>query len=109
MEILAENVHSGIHVFILILATCAGIFFGLLMVVGIVSIIKDGISGVGEIFVIVIISIITAFMIFAVIVGINEGPDVTFEAIITDFNEVYSRGYEIIEQRGQIYVLKERE
>lgn len=32
-----------------------------------------------------------------------------YEVKITDFNEVYEKGYEIIDKRGEIYVIKESE
>jgi hypothetical protein len=31
------------------------------------------------------------------------------EVKITDFNEVYEKGYEIVEQRGDIYVIQKAE
>ncbi len=38
----------------------------------------------------------------------NPTPD-KYEVIITDFNEVYEQGYEIVDQRGDIYVVKKTE
>jgi hypothetical protein len=40
---------------------------------------------------------------------VKDGPDRTFQAIITDFNEVYTNGYEIVERDGKIYTLRESE
>ena len=41
--------------------------------------------------------------------GIKAGPTVQYKAIITDFNEVYNNGYEIIDREGNIYILQESE
>jgi threonine/homoserine efflux transporter RhtA len=40
--------------------------------------------------------------------SLQKSPD-TIEAIVTDYNEVYERGYEVVEQRGDITVLQKRE
>lgn len=37
--------------------------------------------------------------------SIDSRPD-QVEAIVTDYNEVYERGYEVVEQRGDITVLQ---
>lgn len=34
------------------------------------------------------------------------GIEVTYDAVITDFNEVYDQGYEIISQKGKIVTLR---
>lgn len=40
--------------------------------------------------------------------SIDYKPD-QIEAIVTDYNEVYERGYEVVEQRGDITVLQKTE
>jgi hypothetical protein len=42
----------------------------------------------------------SALLIFVV------GIEVTYEAVVTDFNEVYEQGYEIISQNGKIVTLR---
>lgn len=42
----------------------------------------------------------SALMIFVV------GIEVTYDAVITDFNEAYEQGYEIISQNGKIVTLR---
>lgn len=42
----------------------------------------------------------SAVMIFGI------GIEVTYDAIITDFNEVYEQGYEIVSQKGKIVTLR---
>lgn len=44
-----------------------------------------------------------------VIAIIDAGPDTYYKATITDFNEVYEQGYEIVEQDGKIFTLRESE
>jgi hypothetical protein len=41
--------------------------------------------------------------------GIKAGPTVQYKATITDFNEVYNNGYEIIDREGDLYILQESE
>lgn len=57
------------------------------------------------------IGIFIAIIAFAglTVMGVNQGPDVTYKATITDFNEVYTQGYEIIGKDGKIYTLRESE
>ena len=45
-------------------------------------------------------SAISAAMIFGV------GVEVTYDAVVTDFNEVYEQGYEIMSQNGKIVTLR---
>ncbi|AYA77368.1 hypothetical protein DOE78_18995 [Bacillus sp. Y1] len=46
--------------------------------------------------------------LFGAYASIDSSPD-KVEAIVTDYNEVYERGYEVVEQRGDITVLQKRE
>lgn len=51
------------------------------------------------------------FVAVAYLAGLDSLEKSTdqYEAIITDYNEVYQRGYEVVEQRGDITVLQKRE
>ena len=56
-----------------------------------------------------ILSIVLVANIFGIAGLIKDGPDRTFQATITDFNEVYNNGYEIVDRDGKIYTLRESE
>ena len=47
-----------------------------------------------------------AFSAFSALMIFGVGIEVTYEAVITDFNEVYEQGYEIISQNGKIVTLR---
>jgi 4-hydroxybenzoate polyprenyltransferase len=56
----------------------------------------------------VMLGAVIAFVIISDIAyAVNKGPETQYKAIITDFNEVYSQGYEIVDREGGIYILKE--
>jgi len=44
--------------------------------------------------------------------GINQsfksGVEIEYKVTVTDFNEIYNNGYEIINQEGKIYTLKKK-
>lgn len=102
MEILFQYdtyVNSGfidaVFIFSLILAI-ASIIFALVFL-------HDGEIMFGSI--LILLSIIFAVSTYlSGSISLEKGTQ--YEAVITDFNEVYSQGYEIIEQRGKIYVLR---
>lgn len=59
---------------------------------------------------------IVSFMLTAVIgFGTYHATDyatqtgIEYEVTIDDFNEVYEKGYEIVEKRGEIYVVRKAE
>jgi hypothetical protein len=39
----------------------------------------------------------------------EKGAEVHYKAIVTDYNEVYDKGYEIIDQEGKIITLKKED
>jgi hypothetical protein len=58
----------------------------------------------------VILGAVNAFVIISAIAyAVNNGPETRYKAIITDFNEVYSQGYEIVGREGDLYILQESE
>lgn len=39
----------------------------------------------------------------------KEGIEKEYKVLITDYNEVYGKGYEIIKQEGEIFTIKKKE
>jgi len=44
-----------------------------------------------------------------IIHSFKSGVEIEYKATVTDFNEVYNNGYEIINQEGKIYTLKKQQ
>jgi ABC-type transport system involved in multi-copper enzyme maturation permease subunit len=58
----------------------------------------------------VMLGAVNTFLIISIIAYmVIKGPETQYKAIITDFNEVYSQGYEIVDREGDIYILQESE
>jgi len=53
----------------------------------------------------------TAFLLFATLVTLVaiKGPTTQYQAVIHDFNEVAEQGYEIVDQKEEIYILEKIE
>jgi hypothetical protein len=83
-----------------------GIFLGMIALLGLLAAITGICMEDGEAFVsgtgLVILFGILSILAFA------TTPE-RLEVKITDFNEVYEKGYEIVEQRGAIYVIQKAE
>ncbi|MDF1511098.1 MULTISPECIES: hypothetical protein [Bacillaceae] len=94
MEILAETTHWGIYWFILIIIGAVTLVCALGIMSVIVEWAKYGMEGE---------------FIYGIYDTVSSGPDVTYKALITDFNEVYEQGYEIVDQDGKIYTIRESE
>lgn len=106
MEILNETIHYGEF-------WSSIVFFGglgiLLLLMGIAfwwSNIKernftlDSVTGAsGFTFIGIILAIFT-------IQTINHGANITYEAKVTDWNEVYDQGYEVVKQKEGIVTIK---
>lgn len=91
-----------------------GIFFGivfglfaLFFLIGFFASIttNDVGAAIGCVFFVTVSGLISVFGTKA---SLEKSPD-QYEAVVTDFNEVYNNGYEIVEQRGDIYILTKSE
>lgn len=111
VTILATNTVTTMNPIMNIILTVIGIIAGLGLLFLLHGIITDcfGIGVTG------IISLITAFIILIICVPIDSATQVpdynTYEVILDDsvsMNE-FMNTYEVLEQRGQIYVVKEKE
>ncbi|RKJ50019.1 hypothetical protein D7X33_32730 [Butyricicoccus sp. 1XD8-22] len=72
---------------------------------GIISVIQSGFENTD---LIVLLFLMGLFLLFgyATYSAYNEGVYVEYKATITDFNEVFNNGYEIVGNEGEIYTLK---
>ncbi len=99
MEILAETTLWGLYLAALIpvlisMIACAAVTID--------SIIDKDVSNS-----IVLIST-TSFIVLLLTILLIEGPPVEYYAIVTDHNEVYSQGYEVDRQEGELTILTKR-
>lgn len=105
MEIVAENTVWGPFLFAIIMfGIVAGVgilgLFGGVFMAAEVGIDSDDITGI-------IVSAILAVVFGLMTAWIAEtGPNVKYEAIVNDYNEVYEQGYEIVDQRGEITIIR---
>ncbi len=104
MEILSQSTDWWIFIPLMILFAGASVFFGAASAYGIYLMFREG-PGDGNLIATVVVSVITAFLITITVLGIKEGPYVTYKAIVTDYNVVYDEGYEIISTDGKIVTL----
>ncbi|WP_096436533.1 hypothetical protein [Alteribacter populi] len=107
MEILAESVSNTEFWLGVIFGSFFGpVFTGLIVLYTVIMIIerKFDSEALGAIFIFTVFS--TAGWL-GIYFGITSEPTVTYEVIITDYNEVYEQGYEITGNRGEIYEVRE--
>lgn len=108
MEILSQTTHWGSYVFLLILLGavalgCAAVLLALISEIVRGEVYGEYIAG----FVVALVFGIVGILGFIDV--IKDGPPVEYKALITDFNEVYTQGYEIIERDGKLYTISESE
>lgn len=103
MEIVAETVLWGRY-FALIIISIALLTLTAILLIG---------EFVGEdppaLLFVMLGAVITFVIISTIAYMVNNGPETQYKAIITDFNEVYSQGYEIVGREGDLYILQESE
>lgn len=104
MEILSQTTHWGLFTVVLIIAIIAALIMLLSAICGIVKVTKFNV--LQDYIETGICFILTALFAIATVVIIQQGPDVTYKAKITDFNSVYKHGYEVIDHDGKLYTLK---
>jgi ABC-type transport system involved in multi-copper enzyme maturation permease subunit len=103
VEIVAETVLWGRY-FALIIALIA------LLTVATILLIVEFVGEDPPTIWLVMLGAVNTFLIISIIAYmVNKGPETQYKAIITDFNEVYSQGYEIVDREGDIYILQESE
>lgn len=103
MEIVAETVLWGRY-FALIIISIALLTLTAILLIG---------EFVGEdpsdLLFVILGAVITFVIISNIAYAVNNGPETQYKAIISDFNEVYSQGYEIVGREGDLYILQESE
>jgi hypothetical protein len=103
VEIVAETVLWGRYFALIIISIALLTLTAILLIVEFVG--EDPPSLLS-----VILGAVNAFVIISAIAYVvNNGPETQYKAIITDFNEVYSQGYEIVGREGDLYILQESE
>lgn len=95
MEILATNVSYA-----------GGVFFGILFSAVLIYALWGVFAKDSEIPIRILSVCLAAVALFGVIKVVDSPSVTTYDAIITDWNEVYEQGYEVIETNGQIVTLR---
>lgn len=104
MKILSTTEYTGFHLTMIGINLLAGIFMFVMALTALYLFLT------GDYY----ISLIAGFL-FTAAIGVflaygsyqmyKDGAEVTYKATITDFNEVYDKGYEIVDREGEIYTL----
>lgn len=90
MEILATNVDSSATVFAILCVIVAAIITAITVVV----------KRLGPLIYVVFFIFLASILYFGV------GTVTTYDALITDYNEVYEQGYEVITSKGKLVTLR---
>lgn len=105
MEILNETMVSANGVGTEVMALLFTVVTAVLFIVAIISAVE---KSVGSTFAAVIGCLLFVTFASHAIQDARESVP-QYEVLITDFNEVYEQGYEIVDQRGKIYIVRKSE
>lgn len=108
MEILSETVHTGELVFYVIILGVASLGLLGLLIANLWMSIVEREFGFDALMLTVVCLLLGGLTSAGLIAAVNKGANVTYKATITDFNEVYENGYEIIGQDDKIYTLQKK-
>jgi uncharacterized MnhB-related membrane protein len=100
VEILAMNTDWSEFLFVLIIAIIASL---VLLASSLICLAQK------DYLMTVICTILTVLFTALVFVIIHKGPDVTYQAKISDFNAVYKHGYKIISHDDKLYTIRKEE
>lgn len=106
MEILSETVHMESYILGIFLLGVLDLFMLFLLIGTVASSIMDRDFDWSTFGVICVTLLSLYIFTMGLIIELKDGADVTYKATVTDFNEVYKNGYEIISQEGSIYTLR---
>lgn len=106
MEILAESVGWGDYYFFLSVCTIGALVFGSFIVRAVVMYAQLKSFTSDDFFPLIFIVGLTVLFAAGAYGIQKEGPEITYEAKITDFNEVYESGYEIVSKHGSLYTIR---
>lgn len=105
MEILYTTEHVLEYWGFIVLAVMLLLLFGSLMFVGLFNLIKekDYSEDLGAT---IICAIFSSVLVASLIMLINQDVRVTSDVKVTDWNEVYEQGYEVVKQKGDIVTVE---
>lgn len=104
MEILAESTLWGGYLFFALVAGLITALFAVLTFIAAYDLIKNGLES-GALPPLIIFAVLAIVVGLCASFGISAGPAVEYTALITDYNEVFSQGYEIVRQEGALTIL----
>lgn len=104
MEILSENVLYGEFVFFIVIVIAIALLTLILTVIALIDVIKRGRKSDAK-SALIAFSIVATIFTTATIGGFIVGPTIEYTALITDYNEVYEQGYEVLRQDGKMTIL----
>lgn len=109
MEILSETTHWISYLLVTIGSSVVGILFILGFIGMIYARIRGDYMTFGDYIGGILCACLGVLLATAAIATFQMGPEKSYTATISDFNEVYEQGYEIERQIGKLYILSESE
>lgn len=103
MEILAETVYTGFHYGTIALGVILSLLTSLITVGLVYMAISDRDGGAALASLITVA--VAALFVWGTYDVIKTGPVVEYTAKVTDYNEVYEQGYEILRHEGKLVIL----
>lgn len=107
MQILSENMLWGEYFTVITLLAIAGCLFGYLGYNAIVQMVKGKIPLYAHNIVLCVLTIVSSLFLYTTcIFVIHQGAEVEYKVVITDYNDVFKQGYEIVDKEGDITTIK---
>lgn len=104
MKILSVEDFAEINMILTVLCALGVAFLVIVLCAGIKSILASGFE-ISDIPPLIIGMLLVGLLTYGGYCFHTEGVGAEYQATITDFNEVYDNGYEIIGREGEIYTL----
>lgn len=103
MKILTETEYYAFHPVLGVACLILGLFLLGLVIAMIFTVIKEG--DYEYLLPIIFVTVISVPMFVGFNASLDRKMIYKYKATITDFNEVYDKGYEITDREGEIYTL----
>jgi hypothetical protein len=107
MQILSENVLWGEYITVATLLAIAGSLFGYIGYNAIAQLVKGKIPIHFPNIALCTLTVLSSLFLYATCaLAIHQGAEVEYKVVITDYNEVFNQGFEIVDKEGDISTIK---
>lgn len=106
MEILSETVHSGEFFFFIGILSIVAVVCAVMAIGFIVDFISKKKIDANYAAGFLVTAVLSVFLGIFISVSVKQGAHVTYRATVSDYNQVYEQGYEVIGHEGEIVLLQ---